>query len=90
MTSNIRSLSSPSHPISFEFGEEPTKAQVALGDSSEVVTKDFVLNVKLAQPHQYVVYISLSLSLSLTNKIIFILDLVAKFKRTRRVIWLPW
>jgi hypothetical protein len=52
MTSNIRSLSSPSHPISFEFGDEPTKALVKLGAEGELLQKDFVLNVKLAKPHE--------------------------------------
>ena len=65
MTSNIRSLSSPSHPISFEFGEEPTQAQVLLGAEGATLQKDFILNVKLAKPHEYVPFPSLPLFLFL-------------------------
>lgn len=53
MTSNIRSLSSPSHPISFEFGEEPTQATVTLTDDAQAsAPKDFVVLTKLAKPHE--------------------------------------
>lgn len=56
MTSNIRSLSSPSHPITFEFGEEPNQATVTLSSESPQASaaKDFIIYTKLAQPHQYV------------------------------------
>lgn len=54
MTSNIRSVSSPSHPISFEFGDQPTKATVTINSESAQATaaNDFVILAKLAQPHQ--------------------------------------
>eukprot|EP01090_Pellita_catalonica_P012425 TRINITY_DN2697_c0_g1_i1.p1 TRINITY_DN2697_c0_g1~~TRINITY_DN2697_c0_g1_i1.p1 ORF type:complete len:872 (-),score=214.61 TRINITY_DN2697_c0_g1_i1:89-2704(-) len=52
MSSNIRSLSSPSHPISFEFGEEPNQATVTLSnESGENGCKEFLLNTKLSKPH---------------------------------------
>lgn len=55
MTSNIKSLSSPSHPISFEFGEEPSQATVTMSDDSPQASqaKDLVVLTKLAKPHQY-------------------------------------
>jgi hypothetical protein len=54
MTSNIRSLSSPSHPITFEFGEEPNQATVTLSDSAQAqAAKDLIVLTKLAKPHQY-------------------------------------
>jgi hypothetical protein len=56
MTSNIRSMSSPSHPIAFEFGEEPNQATVTLasgGDSGSQAAKDLVVLTKLAKPHEY-------------------------------------
>eukprot|EP00005_Dracoamoeba_jomungandri_P004866 CAMPEP_0174252268 /NCGR_PEP_ID=MMETSP0439-20130205/1812_1 /TAXON_ID=0 /ORGANISM="Stereomyxa ramosa, Strain Chinc5" /LENGTH=865 /DNA_ID=CAMNT_0015332783 /DNA_START=43 /DNA_END=2640 /DNA_ORIENTATION=- len=52
MTSNIKSISSPSHPISFEFGDEMNEAIVQMGDSSNI-QKDFVLVTKLFKPHQH-------------------------------------
>jgi len=53
MTSNIQAISSPSHPISFEFGEENNKAVVTLASQSQAdAPKPFVLLTKLAKPHQ--------------------------------------
>jgi hypothetical protein len=52
MTSNIKTVSSSSHPISFEFGEEPTQGVVTLQPSPGQPAGDFVLLVKLAKPHQ--------------------------------------
>lgn len=53
MTSNIKQLSSPSHPISFEFGDEPTQATVTLGDTTKTQAQDLVVLTKLAKPHEY-------------------------------------
>ena len=52
MTSNIKQLSSPSHPIAFEFGDEPTQATVTLSSDAKIPATDFVLLTKLAKPHQ--------------------------------------
>ncbi|ELR24559.1 von Willebrand factor type A domain containing protein [Acanthamoeba castellanii str. Neff] len=52
MTSNIKQLSSPSHPISFEFGDEPTQATVTLGDTTKTQAQDLVVLTKLAKPHE--------------------------------------
>ena len=42
MTSNIKKVSSPSHPIDFEFGETPAEARVVLGGGEgEPLKKDF-------------------------------------------------
>ena len=52
MTSNIKSVSSPSHPIQFEFSDEgPQKATVTLAQNEEgaPLGKDFELLVALAQ-----------------------------------------
>ena len=52
MTSNIKSVSSPSHPIQFEFSDDgPQKAKVTLAQNEEGVPlgKDFELLVALAQ-----------------------------------------
>jgi hypothetical protein len=54
MTSNIRTVSSPSHPITFEFGDEPTQGVVTMQPSpAGTPPVDFVLLTKLATPHQY-------------------------------------
>ena len=54
MTSNIRRVSSPSHPITFEFGEEPNQATVSLSQEYDIsLAKDFEMSIVLAQPHQY-------------------------------------
>lgn len=89
MTSNIRSLSSPSHPISFEFGEEPTQAQVLLGAEGATLQKDFVLNVKLAKPHEYVPFF-LPFLFSFLKSLYLCSDHVVKFKRTKKEIWQQW
>ncbi|ELR11526.1 von Willebrand factor type A domain containing protein [Acanthamoeba castellanii str. Neff] len=53
MTSNIRTVSSPSHPITFEFGDEPTQGVVTMQPSpAGTPPVDFVLLTKLATPHQ--------------------------------------
>lgn len=62
MQSNIKAISSPSHPIrnvvtfhsnflEFEFGDSMNRANVTLSNSQS--EKDFELLVKLAEPHKY-------------------------------------
>lgn len=52
MTSNIKSVASPSHPIQFEFGESPKSAKVSLSNPDGTpLVKDFELLVSLADPH---------------------------------------
>ena len=42
MSSNIKKISSPSHPIEFEFGETPTEARITLANGEgEPLKKDF-------------------------------------------------
>ncbi len=51
MTSNIKSISSPTHPIQFEFGDSPAKAAVSLANEEGApLGKDFDLFVTLATP----------------------------------------
>lgn len=50
MTSNIKSVTSPSHPVSFEFGDIPSQATVTMNNSN--IDKDFQLTIKLAKPHE--------------------------------------
>ena len=55
MTSNIRSISSVTHPIQFEFSESgPSKATVTLSQQDDGVPlgKDFELLLSLAQPNK--------------------------------------
>lgn len=54
MTSNIKSISSPSHPINFEFGDSPKQATVTLiiSESGAPLLKDFVVTTALFDPHQ--------------------------------------
>eukprot|EP01118_Nematostelium_gracile_P006839 TRINITY_DN2208_c0_g1_i1.p1 TRINITY_DN2208_c0_g1~~TRINITY_DN2208_c0_g1_i1.p1 ORF type:complete len:913 (-),score=285.21 TRINITY_DN2208_c0_g1_i1:11-2749(-) len=53
MTSNIKSISSPSHPIKFEFGDSLQQANVSLSnDDGTPLVNDFVLQVALAKPHE--------------------------------------
>jgi poly [ADP-ribose] polymerase len=54
MSSNIKSISSPTHPIQFEFGDTPSKAAVSLAHNEEGVPlgKDFELLVYLEQPNK--------------------------------------
>jgi len=78
MTSNIRRVSSPSHPITFEFGEEPNQATVSLSQEYDIsLAKDFEMSIVLAQPHQYAllylnfvefIFIYVSLSLFVSNR----------------------
>eukprot|EP01114_Cavostelium_apophysatum_P024203 TRINITY_DN940_c0_g1_i3.p1 TRINITY_DN940_c0_g1~~TRINITY_DN940_c0_g1_i3.p1 ORF type:complete len:876 (-),score=276.34 TRINITY_DN940_c0_g1_i3:53-2680(-) len=51
MTSNIKSISSQTHPITFEFGDKPSHATVTLSNPTPD-DKDFELAVKLAEPHK--------------------------------------
>ena len=54
MTSRIRTVSSTSHPITFEFGDEPTQGVVTLQPTPEGLPPiDFILLTKLAEPHLY-------------------------------------
>jgi uncharacterized protein YegL len=54
MTSFIKSVSSPSHPISFEFGDDPQHAHVKLANEDGTpLVKDFELAISLAKPHEY-------------------------------------
>eukprot|EP01119_Soliformovum_irregulare_P016300 TRINITY_DN4699_c0_g1_i2.p1 TRINITY_DN4699_c0_g1~~TRINITY_DN4699_c0_g1_i2.p1 ORF type:complete len:850 (+),score=284.73 TRINITY_DN4699_c0_g1_i2:75-2624(+) len=53
MTSNIKSISSPSHPISFEFGDSPQDATVIFSNPDGTpLIHDFVLQTTLAQVHK--------------------------------------
>ncbi len=54
MTSNIKSVSSPTHPIQFEFSDTPQKASVSLAqnDDGTPLGKDFELLVSLAEPNK--------------------------------------
>jgi hypothetical protein len=58
MSSNIKSVSSPSHPIKFEFGDSPAKAAVELAQNEDGVPlgKDFEILVSLAQPNKFVLF----------------------------------
>lgn len=51
MASNIKSISSSSHPISFEFGNSPKEAKVNL-NSGSAPHKDFLLNIKVEEINQ--------------------------------------
>jgi hypothetical protein len=53
MTSAIKSIASPSHPIEFEFGDSTTRAKVTSISGSDLLQKDFELLIKLAAPHEY-------------------------------------
>ncbi len=54
MKSNIKSVTSPSHPIAFEFGDQPNTATVTLALEDGIpLVKDFQIAVALAQPHEY-------------------------------------
>ncbi len=56
MTSFIKSVSSPSHPISFEFGDDPNHAHVKLANEDGTpLVKDFELAITLAKPHEYII-----------------------------------
>lgn len=54
MTSNIKSISSPSHPINFEFGDSPKTAtvQLIINESGSPLLKDFTVTTALFDPHQ--------------------------------------
>jgi hypothetical protein len=53
MSSNIKSVSSPTHPVQFEFGNTPNKAKVQLANSDGTpLVKDLELQVTLAEPHK--------------------------------------
>lgn len=52
MTSPIKSISSPTHPIEFEFGDTPNQAKITINDKYELMLKDFELLAKLAKPHE--------------------------------------
>lgn len=51
MSSNIKSISSTSHPIGFEFGDSPKEATVTFS-ADKIPNKDFVLNVKVSDLSQ--------------------------------------
>lgn len=55
MTSNIKQISSPTHPISFEFGDTPKAAKVSLAnpDVGVPLMQDFTLHIALAEPSKY-------------------------------------
>ena len=55
MPSTIRSVESPSHPISFE--PDGPKGTVKLGERMTALDRDFVLLVGLAEPHEPRVWI---------------------------------
>jgi len=52
-TSMIKSIASPTHPISFEFGDEPTQATVKFAEGADQkLDKDFSLLIKLFKPNE--------------------------------------
>ncbi len=52
MSSGIKSVSSPSHPISFEFGRTPQQANIRLAkEDGTPLIHDFELIVSLHDPH---------------------------------------
>eukprot|EP00026_Physarum_polycephalum_P002556 Phypoly_transcript_02563.p1 GENE.Phypoly_transcript_02563~~Phypoly_transcript_02563.p1 ORF type:complete len:905 (+),score=178.71 Phypoly_transcript_02563:1-2715(+) len=57
MTSKIKSVSSPSHPIQYEAGDKPTQAKVTLAneDVGVPLVKNFELNIALAEPNKPIV-----------------------------------
>eukprot|EP00727_Mastigamoeba_balamuthi_P009895 m51a1_g5528 hypothetical protein (806) ;mRNA; f:439156-442501 len=53
MGTNIKSITSKTHPITFEFGDAMNKASVSYAlEEPPSTPDDFVLQVKLADPHQ--------------------------------------
>eukprot|EP01116_Phalansterium_solitarium_P016045 TRINITY_DN3631_c0_g1_i2.p1 TRINITY_DN3631_c0_g1~~TRINITY_DN3631_c0_g1_i2.p1 ORF type:complete len:453 (+),score=131.21 TRINITY_DN3631_c0_g1_i2:115-1359(+) len=53
MTSDIKSVASPSHPIAFEFGDSHKNATATLANPDGTpLVNDFVLTVALDKPHQ--------------------------------------
>lgn len=48
MASNIKSIASSSHPISFEFSDSPKDANVTFASGSDIPAKDFILSIKVA------------------------------------------
>jgi hypothetical protein len=56
MTSKIKSVSSPSHPIQYEAGDTPMQARIVLvkEDVGTPLVKNFELNIALAEPNKYV------------------------------------
>jgi hypothetical protein len=53
MSSDIKSVSSPTHPIHFEFGNRPNKAKVQFANADGTpLVKDLELQVTLADPHK--------------------------------------
>ena len=56
MTSKIKSISSPSHPIEFNSGDTPNSASVSLANQDDVgvpLLKDFEMRIALANPDKY-------------------------------------
>ena len=54
MTSKMKSVSSPSHPIQYEAGDTPTQAKVVLAkeDVGVPLVTDFELHIALAEPNK--------------------------------------
>ncbi len=55
MTSRIKGVSSPSHPIQIEFGDTPLSAKILLAndDVGVPLTQNFELNIALSEPNTY-------------------------------------
>jgi hypothetical protein len=51
MTSNIKTISSPSHPIEIEFGKKSSQATITL-NQNKAIQKDFEIFIKLTEPYK--------------------------------------
>jgi hypothetical protein len=59
MTSKIKSVSSPSHPITFHAGESENTAGITLANQENIgvpLVKNFEMQIALSNPDRYILF----------------------------------